>query len=731
MTLYYKIIPLSFVFISIVSAEIILDGTLGQQINLPGPDFQITSDLGQQYGGNLFYSFQDFNLNNLETATFSGSNSIHNIISRVTGGNPSNIDGLIRSTIPNADFYFLNPHGIMFGPSAKLDVQGSLHASTADYLKLGENGRFDAHNLSDSLLTVAPVHTFGFLTNTPASITLQDSSLSVVEGKTLSLIGGDLTMKGEILSISGQVPVFSKDSTTKIAAPNGRINLVSIASKGDVHLTESGLDINAKTGDLIIDHSKITTSGIGGGDIFIRAGLLKLINGDIIGDTFGDQNSGIVDIRANNLILDGKENYSYISSGSFSTGHGGKINLFADQFSSSNGAILFTGGVGSGNAGSISIKVTDTFTFSGKFIPEIVTASVFSTAAIGTGQGGNITIEAQDLTIMDGGQIASGTFSSAKSGDVNIKVTDILTISGHDESGLMSGIYAATQPLIVIDPTYNTGDGGTINVEAGEINFSDGGQISTVSAGLGNSGFIKVKTNKLTADGKAFSDFWGRYFPSGISSSSLVDDEIGGNAGDIIINADIINLINEGEIGTSAANSGGGNIEITTTNLAYLQDGQITTSVKGGNENGGNITIYNPTFLVLNNGEIKAQADAGNGGNINIKTDQLIASPNSLISASSELGLDGKIKIESPDISMEGFLVVLSDDVVEASNLMKKPCSMRGSSFTVQKLIGSPQTPHDYQPSRYLSKANEQAINTSDNPNKNSILSIVCKKYNI
>jgi len=231
MTLYNKTIFLSLILIETVYAEVITDGILGQKINLPGSNFQITSDLGQQHGNNLFHSFQDFNLNSLESATFSGSNSIHNIISRVTGGNPSNIDGLIRSTIPNADFYFLNPHGIMFGPSAKLDVQGSFHAST--------------------------------------------------------------------------------------------------------------------------------------------------------------------------------------------------------------------------------------------------------------------------------------------------------------------------QPLIIIDPTYNTGDGGTINVEAGEINFSDGGQISTVSAGLGNSGFIKVKTNKLTADGKAFSDFWGQYFHSGISSSSIVADEIGGNAGDIIINADIINLINE------------------------------------------------------------------------------------------------------------------------------------------------------------------------------------------
>jgi large exoprotein involved in heme utilization and adhesion len=92
---YLIIILLSINTISI-NAEIITDGTLGQNINLPGPDFQITSDLGQQHGGNLFHSFQEFNLNSSESAIFSGPDNVQNIISRVTGGNPSNIDGLIR-----------------------------------------------------------------------------------------------------------------------------------------------------------------------------------------------------------------------------------------------------------------------------------------------------------------------------------------------------------------------------------------------------------------------------------------------------------------------------------------------------------------------------------------------------------------------------------------------------------------------------------------------------------
>jgi filamentous hemagglutinin family protein len=146
-------------------AQITTDGSLGQALNLPGPDYQIGADLGQLRGGNLFHSFQDFNLQHFESATFSGPNHIQNVISRVTGGNPSSIDGLLRLTIPNADFYFLNPYGIMFGPNARLDVQGSFHASTADYLRLGDGGRFDARNPSDSILTVAPIEAFGFLDN--------------------------------------------------------------------------------------------------------------------------------------------------------------------------------------------------------------------------------------------------------------------------------------------------------------------------------------------------------------------------------------------------------------------------------------------------------------------------------------------------------------------------------------------------------------------------------------
>ena len=78
-----------------LQAEITLDGTLGTQIALEGPNYQIGVELGQQEGNHLFHSFEQFNLNSSESATFSGPSTISNIISRVTGGSPSSINGTL------------------------------------------------------------------------------------------------------------------------------------------------------------------------------------------------------------------------------------------------------------------------------------------------------------------------------------------------------------------------------------------------------------------------------------------------------------------------------------------------------------------------------------------------------------------------------------------------------------------------------------------------------------
>jgi hypothetical protein len=65
------------------------------------------------------------------------------------------------------------PAGVLFGEHASLDVDGSFHVSTADYLRLADGGRFEATNPENSVLTVAPPEAFGFLGEHPAGISFQ------------------------------------------------------------------------------------------------------------------------------------------------------------------------------------------------------------------------------------------------------------------------------------------------------------------------------------------------------------------------------------------------------------------------------------------------------------------------------------------------------------------------------------------------------------------------------
>jgi filamentous hemagglutinin family protein len=228
----YSYLRLIFIFFiafylqdSKIYSEIIPDGTLGSGKSISGPNYKITSDLGKIAGNNLFHSFSEFNIYTNESATFSGPSNISNIISRVTGNQSSYIDGLLKSEIQGADFYFINPNGVMFGKNASIDVSGSFYVSSADYIKLGDNGRFDAKSPAEINLSIANPEAFGFLGNNINNIEIRGSRITVKEGKNIAFLCGDF---------------FSNKSSIK--APEGSLTIFSVGSKGDIKLNNYKLD---------------------------------------------------------------------------------------------------------------------------------------------------------------------------------------------------------------------------------------------------------------------------------------------------------------------------------------------------------------------------------------------------------------------------------------------------------------------------------------------------------
>src|SRR5882724_9806541 len=199
-------------------AQVVLDGKFGSTGPLAGPNYDISAGLGSTRGNNLFHSFSQFDLKSGDVATFTGPANIQNILSRVTGGSASSIDGTIRSGIAGANFYFINPSGVVFGPNAAVDVSGSFAVSTANYLKLADGAKFVAAlDADDSMLSSSPVVAFGFLDGANGKIEVHgslrsapDTPLSVIgstvlvgDGATLEAIGSQISLRG--VSAAGEV----------------------------------------------------------------------------------------------------------------------------------------------------------------------------------------------------------------------------------------------------------------------------------------------------------------------------------------------------------------------------------------------------------------------------------------------------------------------------------------------------------------------------------------------
>ena len=148
------------------SAQLVRDSSLGSESSV----IHQINDSRQEIGGGatrgntLFHSFQDFNVDTLKSVHFRNPVGIENILTRVTGSNPSKIFGTL-GVLGNANLFLINPNGIIFGKDARLDLNGSFTGSTANSILLNNNFEFSAtnpQNIPSNIIINFPIG-FGFL----------------------------------------------------------------------------------------------------------------------------------------------------------------------------------------------------------------------------------------------------------------------------------------------------------------------------------------------------------------------------------------------------------------------------------------------------------------------------------------------------------------------------------------------------------------------------------------
>mgnify|MGYP001800840953 CR=1 FL=1 len=122
-------------------SQVTSDHTTNTTVNQTNNHFDIFNGIPR--GNNLFHSFKEFSIPKGGSATFNNSTDVLNIINRVTGGNISNIDGLIKAN-GNANLFLINPAGIVFGENARLDIGGSFLGSTAQSILFEDGFNYSA-----------------------------------------------------------------------------------------------------------------------------------------------------------------------------------------------------------------------------------------------------------------------------------------------------------------------------------------------------------------------------------------------------------------------------------------------------------------------------------------------------------------------------------------------------------------------------------------------------------
>jgi filamentous hemagglutinin family protein len=407
---------------------------------------------GTEAGKNLHHSFEKFGVNQGQTVNFISQPEIENILGRVTGGDASIINGLIKVTGGNSNLYLINPAGIIFGSGASLDVPAAFTATTANGVRFGDNW-LKAFGTNDYASLIGNPDAFAF---TQSGVILNSGNLAVKEGQNLTLLGGTvistgtlkapegditvaavpeeklvrITQQGNLLSFGLPVEtkaVVSNQPFTPLSLPQlltgGNLSSatdVEVDENGVVKLTRSGFDV--ENGVVKLTRSEVEipknagTTFVTGDIIFNYSGRnsIDALRVSILGEEVGIFDvyiGGSSNLRENNITFNATENIKVKNS---------ILKSKILNFYSQNNSIAIEGSrfaiSSSKKNGNLTLNATENIKVKKSYF------STFSTTE-------NITVNSQNDSIL----IEDSELKST--GDINIKSTNRVELT---ESGLIA-----------------------------------------------------------------------------------------------------------------------------------------------------------------------------------------------------------------------------------------------------------------------------------------------------
>jgi len=623
----------------------------------------------------------------------------------------ANREGNAGEIVINAQRFLLGDGGQILAATTGSGNGGSITINATETIVLGE-GVQDFEPVI-SVEASASGRAGNILINTPKFVLAETARITATATQTATGLegGGSITLLADQMNLAGGGAILAE---TEGQAPGGVLTLAP-------YQTNPNLDITLAPGAQL----SASTSGSGpGGNINLTApqSIRILGAGSLSAETRGSGTGGVISIAASSLeIAEGtristtaKLPQPQLVETVSVTGD------FFDQIDVDAGGPLPT-------AGSFLSRFTFTVPETGAMItdldlrfsvahpstgellvrlesPEGTVTQLF--AGIG-GEGDNfqdtLLNDAVTTSIQAGIPPFIGSFGPALDGALNVfngeNATGTWTLEVNDfaagnDGGLFrageaapwgtalgtqlllstqnQGITSVLVPVPPPTPTFdnpNLGQGGTIRIEADQLNLSNS-SILAETEGFTRGGDINLSASQLTLDN------------SNITVRSL-------GSGD------------------------SGSINIDSSSALLLSNGSLIETNAGGSGNGGNIAITTPFLIGLpgENSDIIANAMGGDGGRVDIAAQNLLnfqqrdaqtfsqlrSNLSNDISASSETGTDGTVTLDIPDLDPANDLALLPLDLVDSSELIERTvCSVSNKSeFRVTGRGGVPAGPTD------------------------------------
>ena len=671
------LVAIPFGLVQAVDTAIVLDPNFPTAATLPptvpdpntgGTIQPINQNNGQAAGNNLFYSFNQFNIGSGDTAYFNFTQNWENVITRVTGGAVSFIDGTLRvggnrevggtpadaiagaTTITNAakNFFFINPSGITFGPGSVVDVPGSFYASTASTLNFSDGSSFRADGTQPSVISASSPVSFGFLGNETGALVLNQAKVQVFNDETLALVGHDISIDNSTVGMvdltiaqTGFTPLGLPDPNAMNRFTDRRplfidgIQLLVLAnhSQNNVPIDTTGIKAlgNQMDGNINISNTNLINAGGDAEEItFIRGGDITLNNASVVSSNYGDDCGGFCGSFTGNEKITGISGIDVLAKGALTLNNGHIVTETSfspvNPTSSDDAINIQANSLLMNNGSSISSRSLNVGNITPSYIPAGIIPVLYPV--------------------------------NPKAGNININVnTDFVAKGG-------SSILSSTETF---------GNAGEIKLTAGSITLDNASiKSESLSNTNGLTGYVNDGHNSIydpTRTQKSFYISYDRSIPiqnqpnpyANATPALQTTTYNAGDAGKVTLTATSgdIKLANGSTVSTDihsgTVNSGTAGISLTANSGAITIDRSAISSATSGDANAGDINLAaNSPLQMSNNSSITTDslgvngAKLGNSGAISITSQAATMDTGSVISSSSKsLGSAGQISVNT------------------------------------------------------------------------------------